>query len=365
MSSALARSSALLASLLALIPPRSAAHLVHPVPAGTGALPQRARATPVIPYPDSLDLLDVLDGARPAPLDPVRGPGSAQGERAIPYPEGLELLDGVLTAGDMAVSLLTEMSRACSRVARPYTSPAERVRQQAIYRHAFETLARLADACAIDAGWIDGSRDVWLARPPRGSDVLFVDLPDWSVSTLGLPGALLDMLHAQFTADLVWETCMRAKHEQARLSIARQELVEGTPNGGLREIERLLARMRGLAEQASLGSLNTTDRNPLDAFVRSDLERIDAVARSARFDDVALLAGGEIELEGRLGNTLVLDLPSRDASGLGLSDTDLTVLTNAMAACVHLDEALASVRTQRKALADTRANLAGVVLHVR
>lgn len=365
MRSDLSRSSAFVAALLALLPPRSAPLLV----AGGGGQSSVGRSTallpPLFPYPQALELLDVLDGASPARSAPERGDGTNPGGLAIPYPEGREILDRVQAAGDAALGLLQELRRAAFHVGNPATSPGERARNQALYRQLFVRFAKLPETSPFDDNLIDGSRDVLLARPPTGLHALRVELPDWRADTLDLPSAIPSTLEGQAALDMLDNALDVIEREQVGLAVKRQELVEGVPNGGLREVERLLVRMRRLAEHAVSRSLNSADRTLLQIRHASDLERLDQVALAARFQGVRLLAGGQVGLQGRLGSTLVFELPHVDNRSLGLSSSDVTNLTNSMAALGQLEEAIDFVRARRESVAETRAALENGLLLLR
>lgn len=362
----LSRSSALFATLLALLPHRSAAGFgAIAAPSGLRSIdPLLPSATPFFPYPQALRLLDVIEGARRASSS--HRPGQGTSGPAIGYPAGRDLLDHALAAGDLILGRSVELGRLAAAASNVALSAEERALLDHAYQGELAALAELVRTTAFKGiPLIDGSRDVLLAVPPSGGTTMFVDLPDWNATTLGLSGAITSPQDAQGALDLIDTAIAQVALDRQRLSIARQELVEGVPAGGLREIERLLGRMRGLAESATDGTLGTADRLPLDLRSRSDLARIGAVADAATLEGVALLDGGQVWLQDVLGATLVFDLPNADVEGLGLSCAELSTLSNATAALEAIGEALREVKAQREAVLEARDALENGVIRLR
>jgi hypothetical protein len=361
MRAGLSRASSLLAILFTLLPHRSTAPRGAPAASrARSPAPSRAPATPFFTYPQALRLLALIEGTERSAQPLRRARGTPHELATLGSPSGRELLDRALDAGDGVVGLAREM-RALTVEACNLALSAE---QRALLESAYlGRLARLADLTSNtrfkDIPLIDGSCDVELALPPTGAESLLVDLPDWRASALDLPPTIATLLAAQQALDSVDVAVDRIVEDRLGLSLARQELLEGEPAGGLRELERLLRRMRALAERACNGVLNTGDRTPLDRFLHSDLARLDAVAAAATYEGFPLLGGGEVLLQGALGNTLFFALPDVGAASLGLplETTDLTSVTSATATLETLGEALREVRQQREAVVEAREEL--------
>lgn len=368
--SELAGKSALVASLLALIPPRPPASLVASLAQGgpRSIDPMRAFDTPLFPYPLSLKVLDVVDGSIPVPVGPGRGEGVPQGAWAVAYPGGVKLLDRVLEAGATAHGVVTHIQELALEASDPAASPEQRARLEASYRADLARLGELADTVVFDGiPLVDGSRDVYLLLPPPGSGSLLVNLPAWGRSPGLFWPSIATTVEAQHVWGIAYTTLEGLGSDIAYLDDARDLVRTGERHGGLREIERLLRRMRSLAWQAVDGGLNTSDRVVLDEYRLSDLRRLDAVAEFARFEGTELLSGGRVGLHGALGTMRIFDLPDMDASGLGLSGPDegITTMTSAAVTLDNLDDALAAVRAERARVAETRAELVDGLLRLR
>ena len=120
----------------------------------------------------------------------------------------------------------------------------------------------------------------------------------------------------------------------------------GTTNRGLRREERLLQRMRKLAEEGVNGALNSIERTALEAGFQSRIEELDRVASRTTYQEIPLLDGShDVCLEGSPPHSIVLfhDLPDASIDGLGLLGINLTTATNAFTSLVPLDVALDAV----------------------
>jgi len=145
------------------------------------------------------------------------------------------------------------------------------------------------------------------------------------------------------------------------LELARQELVDGPASGGLSEVQRVLRRMRGLALRCVDGTLGSGARAAFETRFRSDVERIEHVARAAKYGGLQLLDGSvDVDLQGAppLGLTLHLDLPDATVEGLGLAGAALLTVSTASAALVSIEAALVTVADHREALASAAEQLA-------
>lgn len=150
MRSDLSRSSAFVASLLALAPPHSAPCLA--VVAGSQRSGDRSQALfpPLFPYPQSVKLLDAIDGALVPPRRPGDAPLGQPGERAIPFPAAAKLMDEVLAAGRTLHALALEMRTLAVEAQDPTLSPEQRARLDQSYQMAVARGTEIVRATALD-----------------------------------------------------------------------------------------------------------------------------------------------------------------------------------------------------------------------
>jgi len=365
----LARSSAIVASLLALLPQRSPSSFRAALaPGGTRSSdPLRALTTPLFPYPESVKLLDVIDGAIVPPRTPEHPPFDLQGERAVGFPASAKLMDEVVAAGKKVHALALEMRELAVEACNAALRPEQRAHLDERYQADVARLTELVGASVFQGiPLMDGSRDVRLVVPPSRTRTKVVDLPDWRASSLGLDLPLATLMDAQAALDQIDVAIDSVEQDEARLALARRELLEGDPDGGLREIERLLTRMRSLAEQASDGTLNSGDRTILDRYRRSDLARLEDVS-ALEFDGLFVLEPGRVVLQGALGTSFPFDLPAASPDGLGLPGPHegITTMTGAAETLEKLDHALVEVQAERTRVAATRDALVNGFLRLR
>ena len=126
-----------------------------------------------------------------------------------------------------------------------------------------------------------------------------------------------------------------------------------TTEASTSEIGGNLARLRELAVQASNGTLNSGDREALDAEFTALVDEIDRVATQTTFNGTNVLDGSvtsiSIQVGTESGETIDIDLQGLTASDLSLSGAsfDLTTVSNAQAALDTIDSAIDSVTSFR------------------
>ena len=105
-----------------------------------------------------------------------------------------------------------------------------------------------------------------------------------------------------------------------------------TAEAGVNEIRNMVLRMRELAVQMANGIYeNTPDRTNAQLEVAALLEQVTLIASNTRFNDVAVIDGSftgvTIQAGNTTGETITLSFADMQASGLGLSSTVSTVVT--------------------------------------
>jgi len=116
-----------------------------------------------------------------------------------------------------------------------------------------------------------------------------------------------------------------------------------TAEGGASVIQDMLQRMRELANQASSGTLQNSDRSQLDQEFQQLKQEVDRIAQSTQFNNQNLLTGGLAASVGNLGanltpaNGIVSITSNGKVIGNGLT---LTVDTAANTATVAYTDAL-------------------------
>ena len=105
-----------------------------------------------------------------------------------------------------------------------------------------------------------------------------------------------------------------------------------TAEAGVNEIRNMVLRMRELAVQMANGIYeNTPDRTNAQLEVAALLEQVTLIATNTRFNDVAVIDGSftgvTIQAGNTTGETITLSFADMQASGLGMSSTVATVVT--------------------------------------
>ena len=158
-----------------------------------------------------------------------------------------------------------------------------------------------------------------------------------------------------------------------------------TAEGALSEVTSNLARMRELAIQSANGTLNTGDRQALNAEFQALIQEVDRVAVQTDFNGISLLDGSNPTITIQIGSesTETIDISLADmtdgALGLSVANFDLTSVSNATASLSIIDTAIDSVTSFRgdlgavqnrmgsaiRSLANAEQNLAAAESRIR
>lgn len=325
----------------------------------------------LVPYPLSVRLLDVVDGARRADPRAARTdvPASWAGLMAVDHVQGVALTDAALAALQPARALVDELRVMAGKACDEALGEEERGELDLAFQGALrrlDELARNADHHGIPL--LGGELDVYaLGRTLRELPVL-IDLPDVRPAALGLSQANVRTIPAAYHALALLDVA-EIENLRTTLELARQLLLDGAPTGGLREVQRILGRMRGLALRASDATLNSGARMLVDRHFRADAERIEHIASAATYAGVPLLDGStDVDLQGAppLPLTLAFDLPDVTLDGLGLEGATLLTISAAFAALASIEDALADVEQHRRELESAAEQLSdGTQLQLR
>ncbi|RJQ55206.1 MAG: flagellin FliC [Nitrospiraceae bacterium] len=151
-----------------------------------------------------------------------------------------------------------------------------------------------------------------------------------------------------------------------------------TAEGGMNEIHNILTRMRELAQQASTGTLATSDRTALNnefADLKSEITRI---SDTTEFNGLSLLdgtlSGSGVSLQVGINNTdndritvsgtTFYDI---DASSIGLTTTNVSSIdtaANAQSMLTIVDSAIATVSTRRGNLGGVQNRLGSTIANL-
>lgn len=360
--------SALLA--ISLIPLGARAGLAHSAPALDPRAIQADGLTPLftVPFPQSLLLLDVLEGTRRGEAWPRRAhyPECWNGAPAFDPESSAALLELVLGASQEELRLLREMRGLA--VDRLDLGGPPRTRRESLpqasavveFRRRLQALERLVQTAHFRGhALLTGTTPVmFLFQPSPSGEPQRIILFDLSTSTHGLTGLdIVDETEAASALDLIDTALVYVDTAHACYLLDRQTFEDGPPEGGLLAVAAILERLHAVALQAADAHLDSQYRSILDSRFQSDVSRLDQLSARAHFENIPLLRGGLVLLHG--AGTLEIRpflLPNTGAMALDI-DTDITDVDNALGALGLLDAARAYVSEQLAALACARAQL--------
>ncbi len=127
-----------------------------------------------------------------------------------------------------------------------------------------------------------------------------------------------------------------------------------TADGAADQVHEILTRMRELAVQASNGGLGTTDMTNLDTEYQANLQEIDRIASSTKFNGQNLLSGAAASVNFQVGigtattDRIAVSFGGGDATGLGVSGGDVTSFANAQTAITNIDAGIQALSTVRE-----------------
>ena len=127
-----------------------------------------------------------------------------------------------------------------------------------------------------------------------------------------------------------------------------------TAEGALAEVEDMLQRMNELAVKAANATNTTDDRGAIQSEIDALVSEIDRVADSTEFNTLNLLKGSFKDVNLQVGahseNNIKIDIEKMSASGLGVSGLKVSTEAAADAAIKTINDAIASVSSQRSDL---------------
>jgi flagellin len=151
---------------------------------------------------------------------------------------------------------------------------------------------------------------------------------------------------------------IRGTDQAIRNALDGQALID-TAEGGHKEIENILQRMREIAIQAGNDTNNTQDRANLQAEMDAMSAEIDRIAGTTTWAGSSLMATGTTSFSFQVGaatgaqNQIAVDINEMDAEALKVQSTDVnlgTSGTSRTSAVATIDLAIKTVNDQRSEL---------------
>ena len=141
-----------------------------------------------------------------------------------------------------------------------------------------------------------------------------------------------------------------------------------TAEGAMEETNNMLVRMKELSEQASTGTVGSTERGYLNEEYQALRNEITRISDATKFNDTHLLNGSlsvdvQIGISNSTNDELKISIQDVSASALSLTSSISTV-TNAQAALVAATNAISTVSTRRSGLGSLQNRLESVVANI-
>ena len=127
-----------------------------------------------------------------------------------------------------------------------------------------------------------------------------------------------------------------------------------TADGAADQLHEILTRMRELAVQASNGGLGTNDLTNLDTEFQANLQEIDRIATSTKFNGQNLLSGSAAAVNFQVGigtagtDRIAVSFGGADSTGLGVNGATVTSFANAQTSITNIDTAIQNLSTVRE-----------------
>ena len=142
-----------------------------------------------------------------------------------------------------------------------------------------------------------------------------------------------------------------------------------TAEGALNEIHGMLTRMRELAVQSASDSVDTSNREALDAEFANLATEIDRISDSLEYNGITLLDGNftgtfQIGPNGDPDNTIEIVIAGVKTENLAIDDDDLLSRINAVTAITSIDLAIDAVSETRSDIGAIQNRLAYTVTSV-
>jgi len=125
-----------------------------------------------------------------------------------------------------------------------------------------------------------------------------------------------------------------------------------TAEGAMGEISAMLVRMKELAEQASTGTVGTSERGYLNTEFVALRNEVSRIADNTKFNETSLLDGTlnkKIQIGITQNENITLTVQDVDAAALSLA-TNITTATNAQAALGTTTTAIGTMASRRASL---------------
>jgi len=127
-----------------------------------------------------------------------------------------------------------------------------------------------------------------------------------------------------------------------------------TAEGALNESHAILQRMRELAVQSANDTNVDDDREALQKEVQALIDELDRIGNNTEFNTQKLLDGTFtsklIHIGANTGQTLEIKINDMTASGLGVSDVDISTQSGANDAIATIDDAIKELSEERSQL---------------
>ena len=125
-----------------------------------------------------------------------------------------------------------------------------------------------------------------------------------------------------------------------------------TAEGALNEVHEMLQRMNELSIKANTGTLQTEDKNYIQAEVDALIDEIDRTAKDTKFNKINLLTSSatySIQVGSESGDTIDIGISNMDSTTIGVSFLKGSGIGEGDA-ITAIDKAIQSVSTYRSAL---------------
>lgn len=149
-----------------------------------------------------------------------------------------------------------------------------------------------------------------------------------------------------------------------------------TAEGALNEISGMLTRMRELAEQASTGTVGTSQKGTLDQEFQALISEINRISDATEFNGTKLINGAlssgsatAATFQIGIGNSSTVDrlaigISGMHAASIGLSGISISSTANALTALAAVDTAIANVASQRGDIGAVQNRLESVIANL-
>jgi flagellin len=157
---------------------------------------------------------------------------------------------------------------------------------------------------------------------------------------------------------------IRGTSQAIRNALDGQALID-TAEGGHKEVENILQRMREIAVQAANDTNSSQDRANLNEEMKALSTEIDRIAAATSWAGKNLMNEGSSQFSFQVGTStnaesaITISIGSMSATALSLDHTSITVTSseNSQFAISAIDQAITSVNSQRSMLGATSNRL--------